>query len=440
MSTDIVTMSSMKIALQTALITALINSAPIYKCIAVAVVCLLIALFQWSGITYTPINAAKPGLQNRTKQRINKERRWGLWELTLDPNTQALVPRYSICRCADRHWTTGWYLAGINFSVSTGNQGGGGAVTTSFWICSLRSVVISFVVDEDTAQPNPAAEGDADPVKTDVLKATVSHTLPVWMCNWCRKWLQGCNEVEDFGRMRVPDAPLPSQAKLIDRVLETIQRGRLLTVFAAGAPGTGKSTLAELLASRLPAPTDAEHAKAVVVSFNPLDPYQNVQTLLAGIGSVYNNVVIEVPEADKLLLQTAKPDTKPMWNAFFDTLNRSMPDANIVVLISSNISLRDCVAAGACFSCVRRGRVHIECELGFDADTTLVRDACLLESDLMADAPHHAAKKSAADIPAAAAPASPRTKTKTKTNRRRSKDRANDNKRRDHADEDRPVF
>jgi hypothetical protein len=195
--------------------------------------------------------------------------------------------------------------------------------------------------------------------------------------------------------MRVPNAPLPSQAKLIDRVLETIQHGQVLTVFAHGAPGTGKSTLAQLMAARIPVKHDEnKKPSAVVVRVNPLDSSQNVLTLIRALDERYDTIVIEIPEADKLLLQTDKPETKPMWNGFFDYLRDSVPDANLVVLISCNISLLDVVAAGACFSCVRLGRVHLECELGADADTTLVRDALSSEEELMAGAPaeKHAGK------------------------------------------------
>lgn len=314
----------------------------------------------------------------RAKLRIKKEVVFGCVG-QLDGGTQELTDKYNVCICAR---TRVLYIACLETVTTYSHQGDSSHVEITLY--STRGLIDTFVgtrnaIDTDSNAAHEidakegAAEGDGRPERA-VEKGT-------WYEHWADSPFQLHQEKK---RSRVPKDLFPGQTKLLNSLAATVAArpaGHVTTVFVHGEPGAGKTTLAEIIAARLPrAPDSTGEKKGLVVKFDPMNPKQIVDLLITSdVYNVYDVLVLEVQEADLIML----PENKNKWNGFFDDLNRNIEELTLIVLLTSNHSLTDILKNNKlCFSCVRRGRIDIVCRLAKDDDGTLVHAAPAQESDL----------------------------------------------------------
>jgi hypothetical protein len=248
------------------------------------------------------------------------------------------------------------------YMTSHSIEGHGSGFAIGFWyighvvVSDLQNeawfISISSSYEKLTKETNSVVSLSA-PIKIDGSLIEVYERLGSFQSIWFKKRVF-------THRMR----PQEEQSLVIEKLIDTFYSKSRLVAFLHGPPGTGKSILGVMLASKL----NGSYC-------NTLRPWQPGDSL----GSIYSEIeptvskplVIAFDEVDTALIAIHKgiPDHKAMpisvqnktgWNRMLDEMNRGLYP-HIIVLMTSNSgpALIDSLDS----SYIRQGRVDLIIEL-----------------------------------------------------------------------------
>lgn len=157
----------------------------------------------------------------------------------------------------------------------------------------------------------------------------------------------------------------PDQSKIVDSIKKFYNEKQHCTSFISGQPGSGKTTIAYLLAKELNG--------SVCDSFKPTDPGDTIAELVKRVRPTKKNpLVVLLDEIDVMIMRCHKNlivqhKTSPIpvldktsINTFFDNTQRIK---NVIMILTSNKSKGQIDEETSDSSYLREGRVNVYAEL-----------------------------------------------------------------------------